>query len=131
MTKNLEKDRIKKTQHNTTSRHQYEGLITLTNSLLPSRNFFERMFRQVFFSLPFWQLTLSLSLYTRLPTYNILDNTISLQVNTSRFWLEYSRRRGTCSVSHRGVTILRPIYISRGFSAHPFNVKKHSVFREA
>ena len=33
------------------------------------------------------------------------------------------RRRRTCSVSHRGVTIWRPIYISRDFSAHPFNVK--------
>ena len=52
-------------------------------------------------------------------------------------WREGSaidRRAGpqtTCSASHRGVTIWWPIYISRGFSAHPFNVKYHGIFREA
>ena len=34
-----------------------------------------------------------------------------------------SRPCRTCSDSHRGVTIWWPIYISRGFSAQPFNVK--------
>ena len=33
------------------------------------------------------------------------------------------RRRMTCSVSYSCVTIWWPIYISHGFSAHPFNVK--------
>ena len=34
------------------------------------------------------------------------------------------RRRRTCSVSHRNVTIWWPIYISHGFSAHPCEIAR-------
>ena len=64
------------------------------------------------------------NLYENLISYTDSEHFInSIVLHMFEYSLVVDAADGICSVSHRGVTIWWPIYISHGFSAHPFNVK--------